>query len=886
MSWPWKTWSWYGKWEDEEQESEATKSKNWWSKKDPEQSEYTGELTDQETGATVVTKGNVQKRKNVDPDTQDPATTKAALRERIFAQHGASTLMKEDLEKIEEDKTASTKEEKGESSTKRTRPRGKKTGTASEDESTAVGSEHDDLEELTDNEVETEESDQEASPKKWEWIKELTEKYGIDWDALPLPEHRCPIFNGRVRLRQKKQKKRAEAKIRKILEKVRNSAGKDEDQLKIDSAKAQAAKDPEIIERKTTKMDKIAYFAEWYRGEPQESETHDHDCCGCKKWFPVNLVMIMTDRPDFDWQGFLPRYCFRCLRHGPGQWDSREYRWKKNFDRNLMVHPCEFGHDKADKEVAPTNEEEKDEEEVSKGKAIIERRTKHEIRGDSHREMNRIHKEEKTAAAKDKALAELAQVMEAKKKEAMQTLSEAIWTNAEYTKHLQQRLRTLNKGAGKPSYICGYDENGEWKKFLSHIVSDAEAAKFWTRLVKSLWTFRGRLKSGTLRKARTTRHYECMAHLKMQYPGESNAKIREKCAGMMMHNILNQISTVWDFTPEQRLDAITALEWWDMQLKQGSLHPTLIQKLDEEFCPDLACQYEDRITESLMQYFLCRSWDCLWMGRSTEWAISNTGGRWACIRCRLIYQAFGGTQIVNHWVQDEKTKVWKEIRRTQRIQAQKVMCIKKNSESAQFVKALQAKLVKDGLEDSNFLEGMLTEASRSPQAGQDNEEWLFCPCEWTGTETQNAENALKQKTVMKGILANMREIFTKGDPMEIHHAMAVTYAHLVPGFLDKVAMTQKEMDEYDKWQSLKAGEYKVPKGVREAGCHYGRYMKKGEYDFIMTKENVVFFFAHMRAALAIMSAHNLVFETGEEKKKEFAKLVKSQMLYAPPPPTQ
>ena len=229
-------------------------------------------------------------------------------------------------------------------------------------------------------------------------------------------------------------------------------------------------------------------------------------------------------------------------------------------------------------------------------------------------------------------------------------------TNAEYTKHLEQRLRTLNKGSGKPTYICGYDEHGAWRKFLAHIVSDTEAAKCWTRLVMSLWTFRGKLKAGTLEKARTTRHYEAMAHLKVQFPGHTNKQLREKCAGMMMHNILNQISTVWDFTPEQRLEAITALEWWDMQLKQGHMHPTLIQKLDEEFCPDLACQYEDRITDSLMQYFLCRSWDCLWMGRSTEWAINNTGGRWTCIRCRLIYQVFQGADLVNHWVQCEKNK--------------------------------------------------------------------------------------------------------------------------------------------------------------------------------------------------------------------------------------
>ena len=179
------------------------------------------------------------------------------------------------------------------------------------------------------------------------------------------------------------------------------------------------------------------------------------------------------------------------------------------------------------------------------------------------------------------------------------------------------------------------------------------------------------------------------------------------------------------------------------------------------------------------------------------------------------------------------------------------------------------------------MEGMLTEATKA-QTGKEEDDWLFCPCEWTGTETQNAENSIKQIRMMKDILNNMRETFTRGDPMEIHHAMAVTYAHFVPGFL---TMTQAEMDDYDEKQKGKRGDFKVPQGVREAGCHYGRYLKKGEYYFIMTKENVVFFFAHMRAALAIMSAHNLVFETGEDNKREFAKLVKSEMLYAPPPPT-
>ena len=114
MSWPWKNWSWHGKWEDEKKESEATQGQNWWSEKDTKHSEYTGELTDQDIEATVITKVNLQKRKQSDPDTQDQMTTKAALREKIFAQHGASTLMKEDLEKMRRTtKTQAQKKSKG-----------------------------------------------------------------------------------------------------------------------------------------------------------------------------------------------------------------------------------------------------------------------------------------------------------------------------------------------------------------------------------------------------------------------------------------------------------------------------------------------------------------------------------------------------------------------------------------------------------------------------------------------------------------------------------------------------------------------------------------------------------------------------------------------------
>ena len=78
-------------------------------------------------------------------------------------------------------------------------------------------------------------------------------------------------------------------------------------------------------------------------------------------------------------------------------------------------------------------------------------------------------------------------------------------------------------------------------------------------------------------------------------------------------------------------------------------------------------------------------------------------------------------------------------------------------------------------------------------------------------------------------------------------------------------MTPEMADGYDKKQEEKTAAYKVPDHVRKDGCHYGRYLKEEEHDFIMTKENVVFFWAHMRAALAILAAHNLVFETSEEK---------------------
>ena len=72
---------------------------------------------------------------------------------------------------------------------------------------------------------------------------------------------------------------------------------------------------------------------------------------------------------------------------------------------------------------------------------------------------------------------------------------------------------------------------------------------------------------------------------------------------------------------------------------------------------------------------------------------------------------------------------------------------------------------------------------------------------------------------MTDLIKIMQHVFTKGDPMEIHHQMAVAAAHFVPGFLEQVKITQEQMDEYDKWQSTKKGKYKVPDEVRKAGCH-------------------------------------------------------------------
>ena len=90
-------------------------------------------------------------------------------------------------------------------------------------------------------------------------------------------------------------------------------------------------------------------------------------------------------------------------------------------------------------------------------------------------------------------------------------------------------------------------------------------------------------------------------------------------------------------------------------------------------------------------------------------------------------------------------------------------------------------------------------------------------------------------------------------------------------------MTETLADAYDASQSTNVAKYKVPQHVRDAGCHYGRQLKEDE--IIMQQEDVVFFYAHMRASVAVLSAYNLAHETSAEHKEAFASLVKEKQLY-------
>ena len=92
-------------------------------------------------------------------------------------------------------------------------------------------------------------------------------------------------------------------------------------------------------------MDKVAYYAQWYRGAYEESSTHSHQCKGCEGYFPPDLLFIAQDQPDFDWQGNLEMYCDPCLRHGPDNWDYHINAWKSDFGK-MIVHPSELGHDR------------------------------------------------------------------------------------------------------------------------------------------------------------------------------------------------------------------------------------------------------------------------------------------------------------------------------------------------------------------------------------------------------------------------------------------------------------------------------------------------------------------------------------------------------------
>ena len=98
--------------------------------------------------------------------------------------------------------------------------------------------------------------------------------------------------------------------------------------------------------------------------------------------------------------------------------------------------------------------------------------------------------------------------------------------------------------------------------------------------------------------------------------------------------------------------------------------------------------------------------------------------------------------------------------------------------------SLQERASKRELEDSNFLEGMLQEATNSMQDNGEAEEWLFCPCEWVGTETQNLGNEIK------AIVNNMKHVYLNKNPTEVHEAMASAYAHFHPGFLVEKRMTK------------------------------------------------------------------------------------------------
>ena len=109
--------------------------------------------------------------------------------------------------------------------------------------------------------------------------------------------------------------------------------------------------------------------------------------------------------------------------------------------------------------------------------------------------------------------------------------------------------------------------------------------------------------------------------------------------------------------------------------------------------------------------------------------------------------------------------------------------------------------------------------------------------------------------------------------------MATAYDHFQQGFLTKQLMTKKVADDYDAAQSPKNAQYKIPQLVRDAECHFGRFLKEDESNFIMQKEDVIFFWAHMRASMAILAAYDLAHATSDEKNNEFADLSTNQQLH-------
>ena len=86
------------------------------------------------------------------------------------------------------------------------------------------------------------------------WFKEIEHAWGFELDEVPIPEQRCKVFNGRVKRLQRKKIKRAQTRIKKLQQKLRNSPDKDlERQLEENQEKAKLNTDE--IARELSKID-------------------------------------------------------------------------------------------------------------------------------------------------------------------------------------------------------------------------------------------------------------------------------------------------------------------------------------------------------------------------------------------------------------------------------------------------------------------------------------------------------------------------------------------------------------------------------------------------------------------------------------------------------